>query len=376
MDDELDALLHLGDLLGQRSLAQLDASAGFVDEVDGLVGQEAVGNIAVGMGNRKLDSGIGVADRVELLVAVLDAHDDLDGVGFVGRRNLDGLEAAFEGAVLFDGLAILGGCGGADALNLTAREGRFEDVGGVERAFGRSGADQGVELVDKDDGVLILHQLFHDGLEALFELAAVLGAGDDEREIEGKDTFVGEEAGHFAVGDALGEAFDDGRLADAGFADQNWIIFGAAAQDLDNALQLAVASDEGIELRIHGGLGEVARELSEQTRLTLPLLLRRLFLGHAGQLVANLRQLQAALLQNLGGEALFFAQQAEEQMLGSDVFVSETLCFFGGVGQDAFALVGEGQVDAGRNFFTNGGVGFDLFANRFDRSVRAQETVG
>ncbi len=47
VNDELDALLHLGDLLGQRSLAQLYARAGFVDQVDGLVGQEAIRNVAV-----------------------------------------------------------------------------------------------------------------------------------------------------------------------------------------------------------------------------------------------------------------------------------------------------------------------------------------
>ena len=42
VDDELDALLDFGDLLGQRSLAQLDARARFVHQVDGLVRQEAV----------------------------------------------------------------------------------------------------------------------------------------------------------------------------------------------------------------------------------------------------------------------------------------------------------------------------------------------
>jgi hypothetical protein len=46
---------------------------------------------------------------VEFLVAVLDAVDDLDGVFFVGRRDFDGLEAALEGAIFLDGLAVLGG---------------------------------------------------------------------------------------------------------------------------------------------------------------------------------------------------------------------------------------------------------------------------
>ena len=61
VNDELDALLDFGDLLGQRSLAQLDARAGFVDQVDGLVGQEAVGNVAVRMRHREVDGVVGVA---------------------------------------------------------------------------------------------------------------------------------------------------------------------------------------------------------------------------------------------------------------------------------------------------------------------------
>src|SRR5260370_11928341 len=184
VDDELDALLDFGDLFWKRRLAELDARAGFVDEVDGLVRQEAIGDVAVGVRHRKLDGCIGVADGVEFYVAVLDAHDDLDGVGLVGRGNFDGLEAAFEGAILLDGLAIFSGRGCAYALDFAAAQGGLEDVGGVERALGRSRTDEGVELVDEDDGVLIFHQLFHDGLEALFKLAAVLGAGDDEREVE------------------------------------------------------------------------------------------------------------------------------------------------------------------------------------------------
>jgi len=120
--DELDALLDLGDLTGQRGLAELDARAGLIDQIDGLVGQKAVGDVAVGVRDRELDGGVRVADGVELLVAVLDAHDDLDGVGLIGRRNLDGLEAAFQRAILLDGLAVLGRGGGADALDFSARE--------------------------------------------------------------------------------------------------------------------------------------------------------------------------------------------------------------------------------------------------------------
>jgi hypothetical protein len=264
MHDELDALLDFGDLLGKRSLAELHARAGFVDEVDGLIGEEAIGDVAIGVGDREVNSLIGVADGVELLVAVLDTVDDLDSVFFVRRRDLDRLEAALEGTIFLDGLAVFSGRGCADALNFSARESGFEDVGGVEGAFGGAGADQGVKFVDEDDGVLILHQLLHDGLEALFKLAAVFGTGDDEGKVESEDALVGEEAGNVAVGDALGEAFDDGGFADAGFADEDGIVLGAAAEDLDDALQFLIAADERVELGIHGGLGEVAGELGEE----------------------------------------------------------------------------------------------------------------
>ena len=324
----------------------------------------------------ELDRGIGVADRVELLIAVLDAHDDLDRVGFVRRRHFDGLEAALQRAVLLDRLAVLGRRGGADALNLAARERRLEDVGRVERPLGRARAHQRVQLVDEDDGVLILHQLFHDGLEPLFKLAAVLGAGHDQREIETQHALVGQEAGHFAVGNALRKAFDDGRLAHAGLADQHRIVLGAAAEDLDHALQFAVAAHERIELPVHGGLRQVAAELGQQARLALPLLRRSLLLRHARQLVANLRQLQAALLQNLRGKAFFFAQQAQQQMFGADVLVAQALGFFRRVGQHPLALVRKRQIDARRNLLADRGVRFNLLADRLHRGVRAQEAVG
>ena len=257
---------------GKRRLAQLHARAGFVDQIDGLVRQEAVRNEARRRVDRVLDRLVGVRHGVEFLVALLDAEQNADGVVFVRRRNLHGLEAALERTVLLDGLAVLGRRRRADALDFAARQRRLQDIGGVERAFGRSRADQRVQLVDEDDGVLILHQLLHDGLQALFELAAILGAGDDQRKIQRQNALVGEEGRHVAVGDALGQAFDDGGLADARLADQHRIVLGAAAQDLHHALELVVAADQRIEQAVHRGLRQIAAELAEQ----------RAFLGAIG----------------------------------------------------------------------------------------------
>ena len=52
-------------------------------------------------------------------------------------------------------------------------------------------------------------------LQAILELAAVLGAGDQRAEVERQDPLVLEPLGHVAGGDALRDALDDGGLADA-----------------------------------------------------------------------------------------------------------------------------------------------------------------
>src|SRR5262249_12226960 len=46
LDGDADALVDLAELLAVARLAQLRPRAGLVDEVDGLVGQEAVGDVA------------------------------------------------------------------------------------------------------------------------------------------------------------------------------------------------------------------------------------------------------------------------------------------------------------------------------------------
>src|ERR1700728_4028922 len=191
VNDELDALLDFGQFLGKRSLAQLYARSGFVDQVDGLVRKEAVRNVAVRVRDRKVDGVVRVGDGVELLVTVLDPEQNLDCVRLVRWRNLHGLEAALERTVLLDRLAIFARRGCADALNLSARQRGLQDVGGVERTLGGSGSDQGMKLINKDDGVLRFHQFLHDGLQPFFELSAILGAGNDQGKVQSQDALVG-----------------------------------------------------------------------------------------------------------------------------------------------------------------------------------------
>ena len=138
LDGDADALVDLAELLAVARLAQLGARAGLVDEVDRLVGQEPIGDVAARLVDRRLDRFGRVLDVMERLVAILHADQHFDRLALGRRIDLDRLEAALERAVLLDVLPVLGGRRRADAADLAARERRLEDVRGVERAFGRT----------------------------------------------------------------------------------------------------------------------------------------------------------------------------------------------------------------------------------------------
>ena len=112
-------------------------------------------------------------------------------------------------------------------------------------------ADQRMQLVDEADDLAVgIDDLLHHGLEAVFELAAELGARDHGAEVDGDQLLVLELVGHVAADDALRQAFDDGGLADAGLADQHRVVLGAAAEHLHDAADLVVAADHRVELAV------------------------------------------------------------------------------------------------------------------------------
>src|SRR5215813_7765921 len=150
---------------------------GLVNQVNRLVGQEPVGDVAVGEHGGGDQRRVLDPHAVVHLVALLQPAEDRDRV--LDRRLLDHhrLEAAFERGVLLDVFAVFVERRRADAVQFAARERRFEQVSGVHRA-----------------------------------------------QVEGDDPSVFQTFGHVAAHDALGQAFDNRGLADAGFADQHRIV--------------------------------------------------------------------------------------------------------------------------------------------------------
>jgi hypothetical protein len=202
----------------------------------------------------------------------------------------------------------------------------------VAPIVGGARADEVVELVDEQDDVAALGDLLHHLLEALLELAPVLRPRHERGQVERVDLLALEQLGDVAARDPLGEALDDGGLADPRLADQDGVVLRAARQDLHHALDLGLAPDDGVELALGGLLREVAAELVEQLR-ALGLLARSAGPGallaaarpgeHPDDLVADLLRVGVEVEQDAGGDALVLADEPEQDVLGADVVVAE-----------------------------------------------------
>ena len=114
-----------------------------------------------------------------------------------------------------------------------------------------------MDLVDEKDDVARGLDLADKALDALLELAAELGARDEGRHVQQVDLLVLQAGRDLALGDALGNALGDGRLAHACLADEAGVVLLAAAEDLDGTVDLPVAADDAVGLAVPGFLGQV-----------------------------------------------------------------------------------------------------------------------
>ena len=177
--------VHRVDVARHAVELHAQATCRFVHQVDGLVGQEAVGDVAVGEVCGRDQCGISDAHAVMLLILLLEATKDGNRVLNGGLGDQHRLETTGQRGVLLDVLAVLVERGGTNGVQLAASEGRLQDVAGVHGALGGTSAHDGVKLVDEqDDAAVGLLDLFEHALETVLKLATVLGAGHERAHVK------------------------------------------------------------------------------------------------------------------------------------------------------------------------------------------------
>ena len=122
-----DLLVELAQLRRRRHPPDPHPGAGLVDQVDRLVRQEPVGDVAVRQRGRRDQRRVGDRDPVVRLVPVPQTLQDLDGVRHARLPHLDRLEAALQRRILLHMLAVLVERRGTDRLQLATGQHRLEN---------------------------------------------------------------------------------------------------------------------------------------------------------------------------------------------------------------------------------------------------------
>ena len=199
-----------------------------------------------------------------------------------------------------------------------------------------------MELIDEQDDLAFgLLDFLEYSLQAVLELAAVLGAGDQRAHVELDEVAVAQGARHVAGHDTLSDALDDGRLADARLTDEHGVILGAAGQDLNGTADLVGTADDRVELAGAGKVADIATVLLQ--RLKLGLVLGRRHAVIAAQLLVDLLDAllgDAGVAQYTTGLALVLGKR-HQQMLSHHKAVAHLGGLLLGLLDNADELVGK-----------------------------------
>ena len=230
----------------------------FVYQIDGLIRQLAIGDITMGQFRGGDDRAISHFHTVVNFVALFEATKNRNGVFLTGLGHQYFLETALKRCVFLDVFPVFVQGGGAYAVQLSPCQRRLEHVTGVHGAFGFAGADHGMDLIDEQDDLTFLFgQFVEHGFQALFELTAELGAGDEGTHVQRQHLFIFEAVRHFTVDDALGQAFNDGRFTHTRLTNQHGVVLAAALEYLDGAANFVITADDRVQFAGFGPLGEV-----------------------------------------------------------------------------------------------------------------------
>ena len=344
--------------------AYAHARGRLVDEVNRLVGQEAVVYVARGQVHRRLQRFIGYAHLVMGLIPVAQAEEHLQRLGLRGLADHDRLKAARQRGVLFDVLAVLGKRGRAHALQLPAREHGLEYVGRVYRALGGARAHYLMQLVYEQYHVRAALELVHHGLEPLLELAAILGAGQHGRYVQREHALAREYVGNVARSYALRQRVHYRALAHARLAYQHGVVLGAAREYLHYALYLALPAHHRVQLAPAGLFGQVDAVLIELGRFDRAGLLALAQRGQ--QLLARLAQVHAQPGQHMRRHALGLAHYRQQYVLRAHVVDLELHRLARAHLHHLLGAGGEGHLAGGRGL---------LLAPAYEREYRVAHLV-
>ena len=172
--------------------------------------------------------------------------------------HIHGLKPPRQRRVFLNMLAKLVQGRGPHRLQLPPGQGRLEHIAGVQPAFARPRAHQGMHFVQKHNHLALgRFDLVNHGLQAFLELAPELGPGHQTPHIQGHHPPVPQGIGHIAGHDFAGQPLGDDGLAHAGLANEHRVVLGAPRQRLHHLPDFGLAPHHRIQPVLARQFGQV-----------------------------------------------------------------------------------------------------------------------
>ena len=222
-------------------------SSGFINHINRFIRQKTVRNITVGKFDCHLNCFIRVLHPVMFFISRTQTVKDLNGVFHSGRFHNHRLETTFQSRIFFDPFAVFIQCRCPDALQLSARQCGFDDIGSIHRPFRTACADDRMQFINKKYHISGVPDFINDSFDPFFKLPAVFCTGNHQRQIQSINFFILQDPGDISGCDFLCNTFNNGGFSDTGLTDQDRIIFRASAKDLQHTVDLILPSDHRIK---------------------------------------------------------------------------------------------------------------------------------
>src|SRR5699024_10156367 len=147
--------LNAVQFFGHRVDLQAQPRGCLINQVDSLIGQKALGDVTVRQLGRADDRTVSDTYTVMQFISLLEPAQDGNSIFHGGFLDHYGLEASFQRFVLLDIFAVFGQRGGADGMQFAAGQRWFQDICGVHRSFRGAGADQRMNLINKENNLSV-----------------------------------------------------------------------------------------------------------------------------------------------------------------------------------------------------------------------------
>ena len=184
-----------------------------------------------------------------------------------------------------------------------------------------------MNLVDEGHNLAFgLLDFFEDCLQALLKLTTVLSTGDHGAQVQADEPLATQRFGHIAGNHTLRQALDHGGLTDAGLTNQHRVVLGTAGEDLHDAADFGVTTDDGVELTGTGDGGQVGAVLFEGLEGAFGVrVVHGAVSSDVGDGLCN-EVCGSAKVVHGGRGAIGSAGDTEQNHFGGDVGVPEALC--------------------------------------------------